>query len=284
MVVAVGRQRRPRRRSYARCARPSAAAASSTGDDAAGRRRARRAEPRPRAPRRGSRRPGPFEQVNLVLGMEGAGPRRRPPLRARRAQHRARRRHVARGCSRRSASGAAWPTRSSRSPATTPTPAWSGVSVGCLPSKLDDVLAVVRAELARVAADGITDEELARGKGQLRGRTGARPRGLRLADVAASARPSSSTTSCSASTRCWPGSTRSPSTRSARVAARASSASPRSSRSSGPRSPDAQRFPMIPITAGSLLLDDARPGSRRGERCRRPSSRCWATSSGRLAS
>ncbi len=44
-----------------------------------------------------------------------------------------------------------------------------GVSVGCLPSKLDDVLTVVRAELAKVAADGITADELARGKGQLRG-------------------------------------------------------------------------------------------------------------------
>ena len=44
-----------------------------------------------------------------------------------------------------------------------------GVSVGCLPSKLDDVLAVVRDELAKVAADGITAEELALGKGQLRG-------------------------------------------------------------------------------------------------------------------
>ncbi len=44
-----------------------------------------------------------------------------------------------------------------------------GVSVGCLPSKLDDVLTVVRAELAKVAADGITAEELSRGKGQLRG-------------------------------------------------------------------------------------------------------------------
>ncbi len=44
-----------------------------------------------------------------------------------------------------------------------------GVSVGCLPSKLDDVLAVVRTELSRVAAHGITAEELARGKGQLRG-------------------------------------------------------------------------------------------------------------------
>ncbi|WP_372727458.1 M16 family metallopeptidase [Nocardioides sp.] len=44
-----------------------------------------------------------------------------------------------------------------------------GVSVGCLPNKLDDVLAVVRAELAKVATEGITAEELTRGKGQLRG-------------------------------------------------------------------------------------------------------------------
>ena len=44
-----------------------------------------------------------------------------------------------------------------------------GVSVGCLPTKLDDVLSVVRTELSRVAAHGISAEELARGKGQLRG-------------------------------------------------------------------------------------------------------------------
>jgi predicted Zn-dependent peptidase len=44
-----------------------------------------------------------------------------------------------------------------------------GVSVGCLPSKLDDVLAVVREELSKVAQAGITAEELARGKGMLRG-------------------------------------------------------------------------------------------------------------------
>jgi predicted Zn-dependent peptidase len=44
-----------------------------------------------------------------------------------------------------------------------------GVSVGCLPNKLDEVLAVVREELRKVASSGITDEELARGKGQLRG-------------------------------------------------------------------------------------------------------------------
>ncbi|GGO70007.1 putative zinc protease [Nocardioides deserti] len=44
-----------------------------------------------------------------------------------------------------------------------------GVAVGCLPAKYDEVLATVRAELARVAAEGIDAEELARGKGQLRG-------------------------------------------------------------------------------------------------------------------
>ena len=44
-----------------------------------------------------------------------------------------------------------------------------GVAVGCLPAKLDEVLAIVRLELSRVAADGITEDELVRGKGQLRG-------------------------------------------------------------------------------------------------------------------
>ncbi|MBA2463890.1 MAG: insulinase family protein [Nocardioidaceae bacterium] len=43
------------------------------------------------------------------------------------------------------------------------------VAVGCLPSKVDDVLTVVRSELDRLATDSITREELERGKGQLRG-------------------------------------------------------------------------------------------------------------------
>jgi len=43
------------------------------------------------------------------------------------------------------------------------------VSVGCLPSKVAEVLTVVRAELGRLARDGITADELERGKGQLRG-------------------------------------------------------------------------------------------------------------------
>jgi len=44
-----------------------------------------------------------------------------------------------------------------------------GVAVGCLPQKLDDTLAVVRAELRKLAEHGITEAELVRGKGQLRG-------------------------------------------------------------------------------------------------------------------
>ena len=44
-----------------------------------------------------------------------------------------------------------------------------GVSVGCLPGKYDAVLETVRGELAKVAREGITAEELERGKGQLKG-------------------------------------------------------------------------------------------------------------------
>ncbi|GAA3758755.1 M16 family metallopeptidase [Salinactinospora qingdaonensis] len=44
-----------------------------------------------------------------------------------------------------------------------------GVAADCLPDKIDDVLAVCRDELARIADSGITEEELARAKGQIRG-------------------------------------------------------------------------------------------------------------------
>ncbi|GGF38383.1 putative zinc protease [Marmoricola endophyticus] len=43
------------------------------------------------------------------------------------------------------------------------------VAAGCLPGKVDDVLTVVRAELAEVARDGLDADELVRAKGQLRG-------------------------------------------------------------------------------------------------------------------
>jgi predicted Zn-dependent peptidase len=44
-----------------------------------------------------------------------------------------------------------------------------GVYAGCLPGKVDSVLEICRDELAKVAADGITEEELLRGQGQMRG-------------------------------------------------------------------------------------------------------------------
>ncbi|MBO0825519.1 MAG: insulinase family protein, partial [Actinobacteria bacterium] len=44
-----------------------------------------------------------------------------------------------------------------------------GVYAGCLPAKTEEVLAICREEIAKVIAHGLTDEELRRGKGQLRG-------------------------------------------------------------------------------------------------------------------
>jgi len=44
-----------------------------------------------------------------------------------------------------------------------------GIYVGCLPSKADEVLSICSAEVAKVIESGLTDAELARGKGQVRG-------------------------------------------------------------------------------------------------------------------
>ncbi|MDP9406377.1 MAG: insulinase family protein [Actinomycetota bacterium] len=44
-----------------------------------------------------------------------------------------------------------------------------GVYAGCQPSRVDEVLAVCREQLEAVATAGITEEELVRGKGQLKG-------------------------------------------------------------------------------------------------------------------
>jgi predicted Zn-dependent peptidase len=44
-----------------------------------------------------------------------------------------------------------------------------GIYAGCLPSKADDVLSICRDEIGKVVSGGLTDAELARGKGQLRG-------------------------------------------------------------------------------------------------------------------
>jgi len=44
-----------------------------------------------------------------------------------------------------------------------------GVSVGCHPGKVPEVLSIVREQLADVASRGLSDAEVARGKGQVRG-------------------------------------------------------------------------------------------------------------------
>jgi predicted Zn-dependent peptidase len=44
-----------------------------------------------------------------------------------------------------------------------------GVYVGCLPAKADEVLAICTDEVAKAVDGGLTDGELERGKGQLRG-------------------------------------------------------------------------------------------------------------------
>ncbi|HEV2537788.1 MAG TPA: pitrilysin family protein [Streptosporangiaceae bacterium] len=44
-----------------------------------------------------------------------------------------------------------------------------GIYVGCLPSKADEVLAICTEEIGRIVEGGLTDAELTRGKGQVRG-------------------------------------------------------------------------------------------------------------------
>lgn len=63
-----------------------------------------------------------------------------------------------------------------------------GLYVGCLPGKVDTVLEVCRQQLGLLAADGLTDEEIARGKGQVRGATvlGQEDTGARMTRIAKS--------------------------------------------------------------------------------------------------
>ncbi|MEV4350245.1 pitrilysin family protein [Actinoplanes sp. NPDC049596] len=63
-----------------------------------------------------------------------------------------------------------------------------GVYAGCAPGKIDEVLDLTRAELDRVAAKGVTDEEIARGKGMVKGSyvLGLEDTGSRMSRVAKS--------------------------------------------------------------------------------------------------
>ncbi|MDO8307293.1 MAG: pitrilysin family protein [Actinomycetota bacterium] len=63
-----------------------------------------------------------------------------------------------------------------------------GVYVGCLPAKVDRVLDVCLTQMERLAADGLTADEIARGKGQVRGGTvlGQEDTGARMTRIAKS--------------------------------------------------------------------------------------------------
>jgi predicted Zn-dependent peptidase len=63
-----------------------------------------------------------------------------------------------------------------------------GIYVGCLPGKVDTVLDVLLTEMDALAAGGLTDDEIARGKGQVRGATvlGQEDTGSRMTRIARS--------------------------------------------------------------------------------------------------
>ncbi|MCZ4500124.1 MAG: peptidase domain protein, partial [Marmoricola sp.] len=124
---------------------------------------------RPRATKPGEEHTSrPFEQVNLVLGMRGitrSDPRRYPlgvlnaafggGSSSRLFQEVREKRGLA---------YSVYSFATSYSDA-----GMVGVAVGSLPSKSDEVLEVVRSEMARMVEAGLTQDELDRGRGQMRG-------------------------------------------------------------------------------------------------------------------
>ena len=63
-----------------------------------------------------------------------------------------------------------------------------GIYAGCLPSKVDTVLDICLSEMEQVASHGLTDDEIRRGKGQVRGATvlGQEDTGARMSRIAKS--------------------------------------------------------------------------------------------------
>ena len=106
-----------------------------------------------------------------------------------------------------------------------------GIYAGCLPSKTDEVLSICTAEVAKVVESGLTDAELDRGKGQVRGGIVLGPGGPVLADDPPGQVRAGLPATWSRWTTCSPRSTRSATTTSARSRPR-SSPGPRSWRSS----------------------------------------------------
>ncbi|MDQ3029725.1 MAG: insulinase family protein, partial [Actinomycetota bacterium] len=61
-----------------------------------------------------------------------------------------------------------------------------GIYAGCLPNRVDDVVAICRAQLAAMAEHGATETEVERGKGQLKGSSvlGLEDSGSRMSRIA----------------------------------------------------------------------------------------------------
>ena len=149
LVVAAAGQRRPRRRSSpgprgVRRRRSTRGGADAPRPAAGARRCPSGAGTRRAADRAADRAGEPRARVR------GPVPERRPPVRARRAQRGARRRHVVPAVPGGPGEARAGLLGLHLHLASTPTPACGGVYAGCLPAKADEVLAICRDELAKV--------------------------------------------------------------------------------------------------------------------------------------
>ena len=111
------------------------------------------------------------EQYHLCLGGAGHPARRRSPLRAAGCSTRSSAARRRRACSRRCARSAGWPTPSTRTRATTPTPARSRVYVGTRPDNVGKAVEVIGSELRRLHDEGVTEDELERARDNVKGRT-----------------------------------------------------------------------------------------------------------------
>ena len=93
-------------------------------------------------------------------GRPGPGPRRRATARRSTSSTTSSAAACRAGCSTRSASGAASPTRCTRASRRTPTAGAFQMYAGTQPEHGDEVIDLMRAELERLVTDGITDDEL----------------------------------------------------------------------------------------------------------------------------
>ena len=169
----LGRPRRARRDGAERSAdgeRPGAPPSGTAAASARAARARRSRDARLRAPRAlpAARTPSSTTSASAARGI-ARDDERRFALRV--LDRRPRRQRPPRGCSRRCASSAASPTRSSPSPASTPHTGEVGLYVGTRPENLAEALAVVAAELERcVARAGRARRSSTRSRENLKGR------------------------------------------------------------------------------------------------------------------